>query len=301
MGGNMDERLDFFRSQLDCCMLCPRECGVARTRGELGFCEAGPDLKVSSFCLHTGEEPPVSSGRGSGTIFFTHCSMACVYCQNFPISQLGHGNPTGLEDLVQMMLTLQQRGAANINLVTPTHFLPPIVEAILTARQRGLMLPIVYNTGGYEKAETMAMLEGIVQVYLVDMRYFGDDSAIRYSSAPHYHRNNTRAIMEMIRQVGPLSCANGAAQQGVIIRHLLLPSLMEETRHILAFVATSLPPDTPVSLMSQYFPAHRAHDFPELSRKITEQEYDRALILLEDYGLTTGWVQELGPTSLPVA
>jgi putative pyruvate formate lyase activating enzyme len=297
----MDERLEFFRSQFECCMLCPRECGVARNRGELGFCKAGPGLKVSSFCLHTGEEPPVSTGGGSGTIFFTHCSMACVYCQNFPISQLGYGNPTGMEDLVRMMLSLQQRGAANINLVTPTHFLPPIVEAILAARQRGLMLPIVYNTGGYEKAETMAMLEGIVQIYLVDMRYFGDDTAIKYSSAPGYHHNNTRAILEMVRQVGPLNCANETAQQGVIIRHLLLPSLTEETRRVLAFVATNLPPATPISLMSQYFPAHRAHDFPELSRKITRQEYDLAVVLLEEYCLTAGWVQEFGAESLPVA
>jgi putative pyruvate formate lyase activating enzyme len=297
----MQERLDFFRSHLDRCTLCPRECEAARARHELGFCKAGADLQVSSFCIHTGEEPPVSALPGSGTIFFTHCNMACVYCQNYPISQLGYGNQVSTADLMEMMLDLERRGAVNINLVTPTHFLTHIVEAILIARKRGLKLPIVYNTSGYESVNTMRMLEGIVQVYLVDMRYSTEASALKYSSAPAYPRHNRLAVREMIRQVGPLKCIGGVARAGVIIRHLLLPSLMDETRQILAFIAESLPHGIPVSLMSQYFPAHKALTHPELDRKITPEEYAKAISLLDQYGLTTGWVQDSSASSLPVA
>lgn len=297
---HMDDRLSFFRSQLECCMLCPRQCGVNRSRGEHGFCRAGADLKVSSYCLHRGEEPPVSTGPGSGTVFFAHCNMACVYCQNFPISQLGHGNVVTATYLAQMMLRLEQRGAVNINLVTPTHFLAQIVEAILLARQRGLRLPIVYNTSGYESAETVSMLDGIVQIYLVDMRYSTNESAEKFSNAADYPLHNRLAVQEMIRQVGPLQCREGVARQGVIIRHLLLPTLTRETRQILAFISENLSPKVPVSLMSQYFPAHKAHTYPELARKITGREYRQALALLDEYGLNTGWIQEPGATISPI-
>ena len=199
------------------------------------------------------------------------------------------------------MLRLEQRGAVNINLVTPTHFQSRIVEAVLLARQRRLRLPIVYNTSGYESAETVSMLEGIVQIYLVDMRYSTNDSAVKFSNAPDYPRQNRLAVKEMIRQVGPLKCRQGVARQGVIIRHLLLPRLAQETQQILAFIAKNLPPAVPVSLMSQYFPAHKAHTHPELDRKITASEYRQALALLDEYGLNTGWVQEPGAAISPIA
>ena len=293
--------LAFFYSNLEACRLCPRRCLVNRLRGELGFCEAGARLKIASFCLHTGEEPPVSGKRGSGAIFFAHCSMRCLYCQNYPISQLGYGNISTVEDLTAMMLSLQSQGAHNINLVTPTHFLPHVVQAVVAARSKGLRLPLVYNVSGYESVETIHMLEGIVQVYLVDMRYSSSTLASEYSQAPDYPHHNRLAVKEMLRQVGPLRCRSGLAVHGVIIRHLLLPGLLSETDAILRFISHRLSTAIPVSLMSQYFPAHRAHLVPALSRKITGQEYRRAIGLLERYQLRTGWVQDPDSVGVPVA
>jgi putative pyruvate formate lyase activating enzyme len=194
-------KADFFRSHLENCQLCPRMCGVNRLRGELGFCMAGNKLKIASYCLHFGEEPPISGNRGSGTIFFAHCNMRCVYCQNFPISHMGHGNHVEPAGLASMMLELQTAGAHNINLVTPTHFLPRIVEGLLEARADGLTLPVVYNSSGFERPETVRMLSGLVQVYLVDMRYSTEKSARRYSKAPDYPRYNRLAVREMLSQV----------------------------------------------------------------------------------------------------
>jgi putative pyruvate formate lyase activating enzyme len=295
------EQVDFFRSQLEACLLCPRRCGVDRLRGATGACGAAADLKVAASSVHTGEEPPISGRTGSGTIFFAHCNMACVYCQNFPISQLGYGNPTGIEDLAGMMLDLESRGASNINLVTPTHFLPRIVEAISVARHRGLMLPIVYNSSGYELAETVRMLEGIVQIYLADMRYATSEPAARYSNAPDYPAHNRAAISEMLARVGHLRLRRGVAESGLIVRHLVLPSLALETQKVLEYVANHISRATAVSLMSQYFPANRAHLYPELARKITPAEYDAAVSLLERYGLENGWIQDPNLPGSPVA
>jgi putative pyruvate formate lyase activating enzyme len=294
--------LEFFRAHLEECRLCPRSCGVNRLKGDTGFCGAGSDLKVASYCLHTGEEPPVSGRNGSGTIFFAHCNMACVYCQNYPISQMGHGNTVTAERLAPMMLELQGRGAHNINLVTATHFLPRVVEAVFSARDRGLGLPVLLNSSGYESTETIEMLEGIVQVYLVDMRYATEESALKYSDAPDYPHRNRLAVTRMLDQAGPLRLGgSGTAVRGVIIRHLLLPSLAEETRAILEFIANALGRDVPVSLMSQYFPANRAHMFPEINRRITRQEHLEALRLLDLHGLAEGWTQDPALPGGPVA
>lgn len=295
------EKLDFFRRQMEECTLCPRQCRVDRLKGETGFCKAGSTAKVASYCLHTGEEPPISGKIGSGTIFFSHCNMACVYCQNYPISQLGYGNHTEPARLAEMMLDLQDRGAHNINLVTPTHFLPQIVEAVLTAREHGLALPIVYNSSGYENPDTIARLEDIVQIYLVDMRYATEESAARYSAAPDYVRYNRAAVREMIDRAGPLRSSAGLATEGVIIRHLLLPSLMQETREIMRFTSQTFGREVPFSLMSQYFPANKAHRLANLRRKITKREYAEAVSLLDRYGLTNGWVQDPALSSSPVA
>jgi putative pyruvate formate lyase activating enzyme len=298
---NLSEQLDYFESQLENCKLCPRECGVNRLKGETGLCGAGFRPRVASRVLHRGEEPPISGSRGSGTIFFSHCTMRCVYCQNYPISQLGYGNDIGVSDLTAMMLELQTRGAHNINLVTSTHFLPYIARAIAMARDSGLRIPIVSNTSGYERVETVRMLEGLVQVYMVDMRYSQDETAERYSQAPGYPGYNRAAIREMLERVGPLECRNGLAVRGVLIRYLLLPGLLEETREILSFISKELPSSVPVSLMTQYFPAHRASEYPEIDRKIMLGEYKEALALLSTLGIDDGWVQDPETSSRAVA
>lgn len=298
---NLREQLDYFEDQLEHCMLCPRECGVNRLKGEVGFCNAGGRVRVASRCLHRGEEPAISGTRGSGTIFFSNCSMRCVYCQNYPISQMGYGNDIDLSDLTGMMLYLQNRGAHNINLVTATQFLPHAVEAIVRARASGLTIPIASNTSGYERAETVRMLEGLVQIYMVDMRYSRGESSARYSQTPDYPEYNRVAINEMVERVGPLECRDGLAVSGVIIRHLLLPSLLEETREILRFISKDLPVPVPVSLMTQYFPANRAADYPEINRKITSAEFEEALDLLDVFRIDDGWVQDPQAGTCPVA
>jgi putative pyruvate formate lyase activating enzyme len=294
---NLDEQLDYLRAQLEHCELCPRKCGVDRLAGRVGFCGAGAKPRVASLCLHRGEEPPISGDRGSGTIFFSGCTMKCVYCQNYPISQMGYGNDVEVSDLVDMMLKLQRQGAHNINLVTATHFLPQTAQALIAARVSGLTIPVVSNTSGYERVETIRALEGLVQVYMVDMRYSRAETAARYSQTPDYPEHNRAAIYEMFGQVGPLECRNGLAVRGVMIRHLILPGLMDETREILQFIASELPASVPVSLMTQYFPANKALEHPEISRKITSEEYQEAIAMLDALGLDTGWVQdpETGP------
>jgi putative pyruvate formate lyase activating enzyme len=227
--------------------------------------------------------------------------MACVYCQNFPISQLGHGNDVTIKDLAGMMLRLQAEGAHNMNLVTPAHYLTGTVQAIFTARDRGLRIPVVYNSSGYERVETIDMLEGVVQVYLADMRYSNPLSAARYSTAPDYPAHNRLAVRKMLDQAGHLVTEDGIATRGLIIRHLLLPSLLPETREILNFIARELSQETAVSLMSQYFPANPAEVHPEINRRITDEERERAIEILTDCGLANGWIQEPGHPSGPVA
>jgi putative pyruvate formate lyase activating enzyme len=226
--------------------------------------------------------------------------MRCAYCQNYPISQMGYGNDIGVKDLTAMMVYLQNRGAHNINLVTATHFLPQVVEAIADARTQGLNIPIVSNTSGYERAETIRKLEGFVQVYMVDMRYSRGESSARYSEARDYPEHNRRAIVEMVNRTGPLVCRDGVAVHGVIIRHLLLPSLLGETREILRFISRDLPVRVPVSLMTQYFPTNRAAYYPEIDRKIAHEEYEEGLSLLDEFRIDEGWVQDPAQSTHPV-
>jgi putative pyruvate formate lyase activating enzyme len=303
------EQFDFFRDQLEACNLCPRGCGVNRREGETGFCKAGAVPKVASHCLHTGEEPPISGVRGSGTIFFSQCTMECVYCQNYPISRLGHGNEVAVQDLAGMMLDLETRGAHNISLVTPAHHLPGTVDAIFRARDRGMRIPVVYNSSGYESVQTIEMLEDVVQVYLPDMRYSTSDSAGRYSGTPDYPLHNRLAVRTMLEQVGHLEtdhesgdgAGDGIATRGLIIRHLVLPSLLAETRDILEFIARGLSARTAVSLMFQYFPANPEGVHAEINRRITGEERAEAIQTLEDMGLENGWIQEPDQPIGPVA
>jgi len=259
-----------------------------------GFCRAGKLPEVSSQNLHFGEEPPISGTRGSGTIFFTHCNLRCVFCQNYPISHLGHGEPVTVKRLADMMLSLQSRGAHNINLVTPTPHTAQIAHAIVIARGKGLSIPIVYNTSGYERCETLRLLDGLVDIYMPDIKFATQETGRMYAHAPDYFEVTKEAIIEMHRQVGNLMMdGHGIARRGLLIRHLVLPGHLEETKTILRFIAKNISTDSYISLMSQYFPAYRAHEFPDLSRRLTRAEYEKAKGYLKMLHLETGWVQEM--------
>jgi putative pyruvate formate lyase activating enzyme len=289
------ERIEASYKLLESCRVCPRECGVNRLKDDkLGFCRSGLNPVISSVSPHHGEEPPLSGTRGSGTIFFTNCNLRCVYCQNYPISQMGNGAERTTGELACQMLYLQEQGCHNLNLVTPTHFMPQILKALGIARERGFALPIVYNTSGYESLEALRLLDGIVDIYLPDMRYSGNAAAMKYSIAPHYREINRAAIKEMYRQVCNLALdENGIARQGLIIRHLILPGGISGTEEIMKFLAEEVSKDVYISLMSQYFPAYKAIEMKELSRRITADEYEEACRIMQKYGLENGWVQNL--------
>ncbi len=278
---------------LESCCICPRRCKVNRLKNEKGFCRTGLRPKVCSSMPHHGEEPPISGSRGSGAIFFSECNLACAYCQNFEFSQLGQGREVELEELAKFMLDLQKIGCHNINLVTPTHLMPQILKALVIAINAGLKIPLVYNTGGYELAGIIKLLEGVVYIYLPDMRYFDADMAFKYSEAPDYPKYNQEAIKEMHRQVGIAKMDKyGIVKKGVIVRHLVLPNNISGTDKIMNFIASELSPDSYISLMSQYSPYYKASSFKELSRRLTYQEYLAAKKIMQKYGLSNGWVQE---------
>lgn len=278
---------------MESCNVCPRKCGVNRNKGELGFCKAGDKAEVYSAHLHFGEEPPISGKNGSGTVFFAHCSLRCAYCQNYKLSQLEHGKDFGTEELAGLMLSLAAKKAHNINLVTPTHYAPQIAAAITCARRSGLGIPIVYNTSGYEALETLHFLEGLVDIYLVDMRYGDNKSASKYSACSDYAEINQAAVREMHRQVGNLKTAeSGIGTRGVIVRHLVLPNDISGTDTVLRFISEALGSDAYISFMSQYYPAYNARKYGGISRRINEREYCKAVSLLERYGLHNGWIQE---------
>jgi len=290
----LKERRDILCSYLESCVLCPRECRVNRLKGEKGFCGVDAQLWVSSYGPHYGEEPPLSGTSGSGTIFFTFCNLKCVYCQNYSISQLGDGDIVSVQDLAGMMLYLQGIGCHNINLVTPTHFLPQIVSALVIAVEKGLKIPIVYNTSGYEKVEILKLLDGIIDIYLPDMRYSSEVNSVRYSSTPEYPRFNRTAVKEMFRQVGNLEVdKKGIARRGLIIRHLVMPEDVSGTEEVLRFIAEEISKDTYISLMAQYRPMYKAIDIPIINRRITREEYKRAIEIAKSLGLRNVWTQSV--------
>jgi putative pyruvate formate lyase activating enzyme len=259
-----------------------------------GICRMGEHPKVSSWNLHAWEEPPISGSHGSGTIFFSGCTGRCRFCQNYPISQLGYGDVVSVQRLGVMMLELQRKGAHNINFVTPTHFMPHILAALPYAIEGGLRLPLVYNTSGYERVETLRLLEDVIDIWLPDAKYADDAIARRLSGFDGYVKNNRAALREMHRQVGDelLLDDQGIALRGMIVRHMVLPGGMAGTGDVLSWIASGLSPRVHVSLMDQYFPAHRALDDPLLDRKITPAEYQVALDALDDAGLGRGWCQD---------
>ena len=275
------------------CRVCPRECSVDRLNGETGNCRAGMKVKVSSFHQHFGEEPPLVGRHGSGTIFLTHCNLHCVYCQNYEISQLGLGAETSLEELAKMMLKLQGRGCHNINFVTPTPWVPQLVQALAIAQEQGLDLPIVYNCGGYESVETLRLLEGIVDIYMPDIKYARNDNALKYSAAGDYWDVVRPALREMHRQVDDLVVEKGIARKGLLIRHLILPNRIAGSLKCFDFIKGHLSTKTTVNVMAQYYPTFNAGQYPEINRRITTQEYREALAELERIGLDEGFRQTI--------
>ncbi len=275
------------------CVLCPRRCGIDRKAGEIGPCGVGHGPKTASMNIHRWEEPPISGTRGSGTVFFSGCSLKCVFCQNYPISQMGVGRAISVEELAKGMVRLQKSGVHNINLVTPTHQAPAFVRALLLAVPMGLDVPIVYNTSGYETLETLRLLDGIVDIYLPDIKYDDSEAARFCSGRRDYVEHNRAALLEMWRQTGPLvTDADGIARKGMLVRHMVLPGGLSGVRGCLEFLARELGREVSVSLMNQYFPAHKAFGSPPLDRKTTREEYAEALALLDEFNLENGFVQD---------
>ena len=291
----LHKKVSLAREMLASCCICPRKCGVNRLKDSLGFCRTGKNAIVCSYFAHYGEEPALSGTKGSGAIFFARCNLKCCYCQNYDFSQQEEGRETTPRELANYMLSLQKEGVHNINFVTPTHVMPQILEALLLAAGEGLHIPLVYNTSGYELPEIIRFLDGIIDIYLPDMRYADNQSADKYSNAPLYADYNKKAVKEMFRQVGPAqSDENEIALRGLIIRHLVLPLNIAGTEEILAFIANEISPKIPISLMSQYFPVYLAKEQAPLDRPITLEEYEEASALLKKYGLQNGWIQESG-------
>ncbi len=290
--GLLETRVPTAMKLLEDCTVCPRGCRVNRIAGETSVCGMDVRLKVSSANLHHGEEPPISGGRGSGTIFLSGCNLECAYCQNYPISQLRHGEYITSEELAERMLALQRGGAHNINFVTPTHYVPQLMEAMLIAYRDGLTLPVVYNSSGYDKPETLRLLDGIIEIYMPDMRYSREESSLCYSQAENYPEVNRAAIREMHRQVGVLVVDDdGIAIQGLLVRHLVLPNGISGSDEIFEFLANEISPDTFVSLMSQYFPANRAPSIKEISRRLKNSEFKEAVDAFHATGLHNGHIQ----------
>jgi putative pyruvate formate lyase activating enzyme len=291
--GELKKRGEQLWAMMESCELCPRMCGVNKLKGERGFCNANSQLEISSYNPHFGEEKPLVGRGGSGTIFMTNCNLRCVFCINWHISQGGEGSPASLDEFANMMLTLQKIGCPNINFVTPTHYSPHILLAVDKAASRGLKMPLVYNTSGWERVEILKYLDGIVDIYLPDFKYSDGEMASKYSSgASTYPELTKRALLEMHRQVGVAKPAdNGLMYRGLMIRHLVMPNNVSGTRGVIDWIANNLPKDTYLNIMSQYSPTYKAFDYPEISRRITREEYADAVNYAKASGLTNLEIQ----------
>lgn len=280
---------------LENCTLCPRACGVNRLEGKRGFCGAGDKVKVARAALHHWEEPCISGKVGSGTVFFSHCTLKCVFCQNYDISQCQSGKEISIERLSYIFLELQEKGALNINLVTPTHFVPQIIEALKLAKSNGLKLPVVYNSSGYETVETIKLLNGYVDVYLPDMKYFNTKYSTKYSKAPEYFSYAKEALDEMVSQVGePIFNENGIIQKGVVIRHLMLPGLLFDSKKVIDYVHKTFGNKVFISLMNQYTPLEHVKDYPEINKPLNQKHYESLINYSLDIGVENGFIQEEG-------
>jgi putative pyruvate formate lyase activating enzyme len=285
--GELERRAAAAYAHLEDCDLCARYCHVNRRQTIQGTaCRTGERAVVNSFGAHHGEEDPLRGWNGSGTIFFSWCNLRCIFCQNWEISQRGIGREVEPEEVAGMMLALQREGCHNINLVSPSHVVAQIVAAVSIAATRGLRVPLVYNTGGYDSPEALALLDGVVDIYMPDMKYGDSEVAHRYSHIRDYWEVNQAAVKEMYRQVGDLRIsAEGIAQRGLLARHLVLPGDVANTEKVLAFIAAEISPNTYLNIMAQYSPCYRAYDYPPLDRPITRKEYEDALALAAKYGL----------------
>jgi len=288
--GELEQRVQFLKKFLEECRLCPRECGVNRLKGEVGVCQAGLELKVSSAFPHFGEEPPLVGYHGSGTIFLTHCNLRCIFCQNYDISHLGNGEPMTSPDMARVMVRLQEMGCHNINFVTPTHYAPQIVASLPEAIEMGLRLPIVYNCSGYESIEVIRLLEGIVDIYMPDAKYLDSNRSKQFSNAPDYPEVLKGILKEMHRQVGDLTAdSKGIAERGLLIRHLVMPNEVASSEAVLRFIAEEISVHSYVNVMNQYRPEYRARECPEINRRITQKEYLEATQWAKRYQLYRGF------------
>ena len=297
--GELERRAQALEARLAACDICPRECRVNRLKNEPGYCHSERLPIVSAVCAHHGEEPAISGTRGSGTVFFGNCNMRCVYCQNHQISQSWkkqRSNEMDCHTLAGKMLYLQDGlGCHNINFVSPSHFAPQLLRAVVEAVPMGLRVPLVYNSNGYDSIASLKEIDGVISIYLPDLRYASDKWAKKFSHAPHYVVRARQAIKEMYRQVGDLvTDKSGVAQKGLIVRHLILPNGLADSEESLTWLIRELSPTMTVSIMSQYMPMHRASRIPLLSRKITIDEHETVLKLITDLGIENGWVQEMG-------
>jgi len=293
--GDLAERIDQAYELLNPCSICPRNCGVNRICDERGFCKTGLLPVISGSGSHFGEEPPLVGRNGSGTVFVSHCNLACEFCQNYDISQCGRGNEMSCEDLAGMMISLQNRGCHNINIVTPSHVVPQMMQAVKIAADQGLTIPIVYNSGGYDAVDTLRLLDGIVDIYMPDAKYGSDDVALALSHAPGYVSTMHAAIKEMHRQTGDLVIEDGIAVHGLIIRHLVLPENLAGSDHVLSWIAREISRNSYVNIMNQYHPSWHTQEGSGLSlpsslqRRITYEEYRFAIKCALDSGLHRGF------------
>jgi putative pyruvate formate lyase activating enzyme len=285
-GGSLSQRIEALWAKLKDCDICPHQCKVDRLEDQRGTCKTGRKAKVSSFGPHFGEESPLVGRHGSGTIFFTNCNLSCIFCQNYDISHLGEGYEVEEERIAEMMFSLQNMGCHNINFVTPSHVVPQIAKALPSAIAQGLNVPLVYNTGGYDSVDTLRLLDGIFDIYMPDLKYSDDKIAQKYCNAKDYSKAVRDAIREMHRQVGDLVMdERGIALRGLLIRHLILPEDLAGTRDAMKFISEELSQNTYVNLMDQYRPCFKANDYPPLNRRITREEFARAVKIARDFGI----------------
>lgn len=281
--------------ELNNCKICPHQCNINRNNGKIGRCKATDKIKIALYSIHNFEEPCISGKNGSGTVFFSNCNLNCVYCQNYEISQFGKGKEISAEELAEIFLKQQENNVENINLVTPTSYVLQIIEAIKIAKQKGLKLPIVYNTNSYEKVETLQLLEGYIDIYLPDLKYSENKLGKELSNVDNYFEIATKAIKEMVRQVGsPVFNENGMVKKGVIVRHLVLPNYIENSKKVLKWLYDNLPKEVYISIMAQYFPTYKAKENAKINRKLTNEEWNKIENYIEKLGIENGYVQELG-------
>ncbi|KNF09401.1 hypothetical protein CLPU_3c01790 [Gottschalkia purinilytica] len=283
--GELEKRANKLKTMLENCVLCPHQCEVNRIKGERGYCKTLDKTVVSGAEAHFGEENELVGKYGSGTIFFSHCNLKCVFCQNYEISHCGIGEEVSAEELADMMLYLQKRKCHNINLVSPGHIVAQIVEAIFIAAKNGLNIPIVYNTNGYDLTDTLRFLDGIVDIYMPDIKFSDDNTARTYLGVKNYYSIAKNAVKEMYRQVGNLKVDNNIAYSGLMIRHLVMPENIAGTEKIMKFIAEEISKDTYVNIMAQYYPMHKANEFEELKRRITREEFLNAISSAKSVGL----------------